>query len=72
MSDQQVRQAAQQAWRDIARMHEHALHAVWNQYPAPQPHRERPESEGPTRGQASRSAERDRPGRHWPSESGPQ
>lgn len=35
--DPQVAQAAQQALDEIARSHEHAVTAVWQQYPAPLP-----------------------------------
>lgn len=39
--DNQVQQAAQQALDEIARLHEHAITAVWEQYPAPVPKRSR-------------------------------
>ena len=39
--DSQVQQAAQQALDEIARLHQHAVTAVWEQYPAPVPKRSR-------------------------------
>lgn len=39
--DNQVQQAAQQALEEIARLHEYAVTAVWEQYPAPVPKRSR-------------------------------
>lgn len=43
--DQQVEQATQTALQEIARMHDHAVDAVWRHYPAPSPKARRSSAE---------------------------
>jgi len=55
--DSQVQQAAQQALDEIARLHQHAVTAVWEQYPAPVPKRSRNGEDGGQQAQQAQQSQ---------------